>query len=148
MAQNPPEGRIVPMLVYDDAPGAIEFLQKAFGFEEQYRLDMPDGRIGHAELRLGDGVVTLASTYRELGLSAAKDLPALHCQLLVYVDDVDAHHARAFAAGATILGEPADQDYGDRNYRAIDPEGQRWIFATHVRDVAPEDMLGSGSESA
>lgn len=142
MPANPPAGmqRIVPMLVYADAPAAVEFLTRAFGFEERFRLPMPDGRIGHAELGLGDNAITLASVYEELGFASPRDLAGRHAQILCYVDDVDAHHARAREAGATIAAPPADQFYGDRTYRAVDPEGHRWIFATHVRDVAPEDL--------
>jgi PhnB protein len=141
MAQNPPEGhqRVIPYLAYEDAPGAIDFLCNAFGFEERMRLPMPDGRIGHAELGLGDNVLMLASAYEEMGLQSPRHLPAVCAQMLCYVDDVDAHHQRAKAAGATIAMEPADQFYGDRLYRAIDPEGHRWLFATHMRDVPPEE---------
>ena len=130
---------ISPYLVYNDAPGAIEFLCKAFGFEERYRLPMEDGRIGHAELVRGDDVVMLASAYPEMGLASPRDLPAVHCQLHCYVEDVDAHYARAKSAGATVIAEPKDEGYGDRTYRAVDPEGHRWLFATHLGDVAPED---------
>jgi PhnB protein len=142
MVKNPPEGtpRILPMLTYADAPAAIEFLSKAFGFEQRYRLDMPDGRVGHAELALEGGVVALASEFEGFGVSPAK-LDGHHAALFVYVDDVDAHFARARDEGATIAAEPADQFYGDRTYRAIDPEGHRWIFGTHVRDVPPEEMI-------
>ena len=82
MAQNPPGGtqRVIPMLVYSDAPAAIEFLCKAFGFEERYRLEMDDGRIGHAEIGVQDNVVMLASVYPELGMASPQDLPAYHSQ--------------------------------------------------------------------
>jgi PhnB protein len=138
-----PSQRIVPMLAYRDAPAAIEFLCKAFGFEERYRMKMDDGRVGHAELAYQDHVVTLASVYDELGFASPQELSGIHCSLLCYVDDVDAHYRRALEAGATVIGEPTDQPHGDRSYRALDPEGGRWIFATRLRDVAPEDMLKS-----
>ncbi|MGH0034679.1 MAG: VOC family protein [Myxococcota bacterium] len=140
-ASNPPQGcqRVIPYLAYEDAPAAIEFLCRAFGFEERTRLAMPDGRIGHAELGLGDNALMLASVYEEMGLQSPRHLPAVCGQLLCYVDDVDAHHARAKAAGATIAMEPEDQFYGDRLYRALDPEGHHWMFATHLRDVPRED---------
>ncbi len=143
MPQNPPEGcqRLIPYLTYADAPAAIEFLCKAFGFAEKMRFPMPDGKIGHAELSLDDNVVFLASVYEELGFQSPRDLGAVTSQTMVYVDDVDAHHARAASAGATISARLEDQFYGDRTYRAIDPEGHRWIFATHVRDVPPEEMV-------
>ena len=125
-----------PMLVYADAPAAIEFLRKAFGFEERFRMDMPDGSVGHAELGLGDAVVMLASEWHVGGVVSPLRLPAVHAQIHVFVDDVDAHFARAYAGGATIAAGPADQDHGTRSYRAIDPEGHRWIFATPLRSEA------------
>ena len=142
MTQNPPAGcqRVIPMLSYADAPAAIDFLCRAFGFEERSRMPMPDGRIGHAEVGYQDNVVMLASEYPEMGLASPQNVSTRHCQLMCYVDDVDAHHARAREAGATVVAEPEDQFYGDRVYRAVDPEGHRWLFATHLRDIAPEDM--------
>jgi uncharacterized glyoxalase superfamily protein PhnB len=128
--------RIVPYLSYADAPAAIEFLCRAFGFEEGFRLEMGDGRIGHAELTLGGNVLMLASTYPEMGLQSPAELPALHSQLQIDVDDVDAHHARAREAGATIAAEPEDQFYGARTYRAVDLEGHVWTFSSQVRDVS------------
>jgi uncharacterized glyoxalase superfamily protein PhnB len=122
--------RLVPMLVYDDAPAALDFLCRAFGFAERFRMDMPDGTIGHAEVDLDGHVVMLATTWRAGGMASPLELPAKHCQILCYVDDVDAHHARARAAGATIVNQPTDQEHGHRSYRALDPEGHRWIFAT------------------
>ncbi len=141
MTRNPPEGmqRITPTLCYADAPAAIDFLQRAFGFHTRERLDMEDGRVGHAELGLEGGVIMLASLWPEMGFASPRDLTGVHGQTYCFVDDVDAHHARARAAGATIVAEPADQFYGARMYRAVDPEGHRWIFATQVRDVARED---------
>jgi uncharacterized glyoxalase superfamily protein PhnB len=128
--------RFTPMLVYADAKAAIEFLVKAFGFDTRFRMDMPDGGVGHAELGFGDDVVMLASEWEAGGVVSPLRLPALHAQIHVSVDDVDAHFARARAAGATIAAEPADQEYGARTYRAIDPEGQRWIFSA---PLAPEE---------
>ncbi|MGH7288291.1 MAG: VOC family protein [Myxococcota bacterium] len=120
--------RFTPMLVYADAPAALEFLTKAFGFEVRFRMDMPDGSVGHAELGIGDEVVMLASEWPAGGVVSPLQLPAVHAQIYVRIDDVDAHHARARAEGATIAAEPADQEHGERTYRAIDPEGHRWIF--------------------
>jgi uncharacterized glyoxalase superfamily protein PhnB len=120
------------MLVYADAAAAIEFLTRAFGFELRFRMDMPDGSVGHAELGLGEEVVMLASEWPAGGVVSPLRLPALHAQIHVRVEDVDAHFARASEAGATIATEPADQEYGERSYRAIDPEGQRWIFGAPI----------------
>jgi PhnB protein len=137
MVKNPPEGtqRIVPYIICADAPRALEFLCRAFGFVELFRMPMPDGRIGHAEIGYQDNRVMLASEHPEIGMVSPKSLPARHGQLLCYVDDVDAHYARAVAAGATVVQEPTDKPYGDRSYEAVDPDGHRWTFATHVRDV-------------
>jgi PhnB protein len=121
------------MLPYADAAAAIAFLCRAFGFEERFRFDMPDGRVGHAELALGDDVVMVASVWREGGLASPLELPALHAQLYCRVDDVDAHFARARTAGATLVGAPEDQEHGMRTYRALDPEGHRWVFAGPLR---------------
>ena len=137
----PPDAqRIIPALSYDDAPAAIEFLCRAFGFQEALCLEMPDGSIGHAELTLHGNTLMLASAYPAGGLGGPRDLPHLHSFVSVYVDDVDAHHARAVAAGATITEEPADQFYGDRVYRAKDPEGQRWSFHERIREVSDAEM--------
>ena len=127
------------MLAYADAPAAIEFLRDAFGFEARERFDMEDGRVGHAELVLEGGVIRLASLWPEMGFASPRDLTGVHGQTHCFVDDVDAHYARARAAGATIVTEPADEFYGARMYRAIDPEGHRWTFATQVRDVPREE---------
>lgn len=128
--------RFTPMLVYADAPAALAFLVEAFGFVERFRMDMPDGSVGHAELGLGDEVVMVASEWQVGGVVSPLRLPALHAQIFVRVDDVDAHFAHARAAGATIATEPADQEYGERTYRAIDPEGQRWIFGAPIAGAA------------
>ena len=120
--------RITPMLSYADASGAIAFLCAAFGFEQEYRMDMPDGSVGHAELSLGGDRIMLASEWGPAGLVSPRALDGLHGQLHCSVDDVDAHYRNAREAGATIVGEPLDQPYGERSYRALDPEGHRWIF--------------------
>ncbi len=154
MAENPPRGaqRVTPYLAYADAPAALDFLCRAFGFEEHSRHPMPDGRIGHAELGYaGQSVVWLASVYEELGFQSPRELSGVHGQVHCYVDDVDAHCARAREAGATVVAEPEDTPYGDRSYRAVDPEGHRWIFSSHVRNAAPEDPespAAAGSTSA
>ncbi len=148
MLRNPPEGaqRATPYLAYSDAPAALDFLCRAFGFDESFRFPMEDGKIGHAELTLaGETVVYLASVWTEMGFASPADLAGVHSQVHVYVEDVDAHHARAAAAGATITAAPEDQFYGDRIYRAVDPEGHRWIFATRVREVPREAWPAAGA---
>src|SRR5262245_50411760 len=129
--------RVIPMLAYRDARAAIEFLCSAFGFREQFRMEMADGRIGHAEIAPDAQRVMLAS--ETLGfLMSPLSVGGVHAQLLCYVDDVDAHFAAARSAGATLIGAPEDQSHGDRSYRALDPEGHRWIFATPLAAAAAE----------
>ena len=122
----------IPMLAYDDAPAAMRFLCEALGFEEQFRMEMDDGTIGHAELALEGLQVMVATTWEAGGLSTPHRLGAAHTQLLCYVADVDAHYAHAKGCGATVLGEPQDEPHGARSYRLVDPEGHRWIFTQEV----------------
>ncbi|HJU80273.1 MAG TPA: VOC family protein [Acidimicrobiia bacterium] len=122
--------RIFPMLAYRDAPAALEFLTRAFGFEEKMRMEGENGSIAHAELEIGGQRLMLASAWRDAGMAPPFELPGIASQLMVQVDDVDAHFRRALEAGATVIDQPADQDYGERTYRATDPEGHRWIFAS------------------
>jgi len=144
MVANPPQNtpRISPYLYYEDVAAMLTWLAGAFGLRESFRIDGPDGKVAHAEMRLGDGVVMMGRPgvdYRN-----PRRLGGLTQSLHVYVDDVDAHFARARRAGATIVAEPADQFYGDRRYAAEDPEGHRWFFAQHVRDVSEEEMKRHG----
>ena len=144
--RNPPAGRqrVIPMLNYADAPAAIDFLVRAFGFRERQVFAMKDGRIGHAELALGDNVVMLASVFPEMDQTtpaeAVKPGGGRYSQVFCYVGDVDAHHAQAQAAGARITAEPEDRFYGERHYRAEDPEGHRWIFGQPVREVPEAEI--------
>ena len=125
--------RIIPYLPYEDGDAAVDWLVKAFGFEERMRMHMPDGSLGHAELEHGGELIMLGTPpdYRSPASEGRRSDVMVH----VYVDDVDAHFAHARDAGATILEEPNDQPYGDRRYMAADPEGHVWMIATHVKDV-------------
>jgi PhnB protein len=140
MVANPPENfpRITPYLLYEDCEAALDFLSKAFGFTEETRVPGPDGKVNHAEMRLADGVIMMGHPGPEY------QNPSRHGHVsqsvYVYVDDVDKHYEQAKAVGAKIISEPQDQFYGDRNYTAEDPQGHQWNFATHTRDVAPEDI--------
>lgn len=123
-------GRIAPYLLYEDGAAAIDFLTKAFGFEEAMRMD-EEGVVNHAELRLGDDSVMLG--YPGADYRNPKHSGHYSTLVHVYVDDVDTHFERAKAAGAEIVMEPTDQEYGDRRYDAKDPEGHFWSFATTLR---------------
>ncbi len=138
MANLPPRTQgVVPYLSYKNGKGAIDFLAKAFGFEVRGVLPGPGQRVMHAELGLGDAVVYLGTPE---GYEPKRALKDRNAAVLVYVDDVDGHCARAREAGAKITSEPADMFYGDRVYNATDLEGQMWFFHTHLRDVSPEEM--------
>jgi uncharacterized glyoxalase superfamily protein PhnB len=139
MPTNTSSPTVIPMIAYEDASAALEWLAKAFGFRERTRITMPDGSIGHAEMEVGDdGVIMLAEpdphyegparharTCEAAGKWSA--VPYIIDGVLVYVDDVDAHFNQADEAGATILSEPEDTGHG-RSYRAADLEGHRWMF--------------------
>ena len=127
--------RIVPALTYADAPAAIAWLCRVFGFEEVRRMEVGDGRIGNAALSFNGEQIMLASPFDEAGTKSPRELAALHQQITVYVDDVDAHYARARGEGADILAEPADQFWGARNYWVEDLEGHRWTFQQQLRQV-------------
>jgi len=145
MVRNPPAHfpRVTPYLLYEDVPGALDWLSKAFGFTERLRFTGADGTVNHAEMQLGDGVIMMGDAgdaYRN-----PKRVGAVTVQIHVYVDDVDAHFERAKAAGAEIRRELRDEEYGDRRYDAYDLEGHLWSFAEHVKDVQPENW---GAEPA
>lgn len=125
---------VTPYLVAEDAPRLIDFLVEAFGAVERMRMPMPDGGIGHAEVEIAGAAVMLGS-------ASPPDFPPVAAQLHLYVEDADAVHARAVAAGATAIAEPADQFYGDRLGRIADPAGNVWTIATHIEDVTPEQMM-------
>ena len=123
----------IPFLRYDDAPAAIEFLKNAFGFEEKLVVPGEDGRIAHAELTFGRGMVMLGSTVRDddFGMRSPKELGGANQGVYVVVDDPDALHERARRAGADVPQELTDQDYGSREFVARDPEGNIWSFGTY-----------------
>jgi uncharacterized glyoxalase superfamily protein PhnB len=143
MQKPPPPGwpRISSALFYDDAPQAIDFLCRAFGFTVRLRVDRPDGGVQHSELELDGGLVMLSSTgdgARPRQSSPRARGGAVTPSLCVHVDDAAAHCARARAAGAAIAQEPTTNDHGpdywtDRSYEAVDLEGHRWWFIERVR---------------
>lgn len=129
----PPQyGSLTPYLVLPNCSAAIEFYKTAFGAEEIMRMPMPDGSIGHAELKIGDSILMLAS-----GNSEWPQTSALTC---LYVEDCDAVFNRAVAAGAKVLEPLSDKFYGDRAGSIMDPFGQRWSIMTHKEDLSPEEM--------
>ncbi len=129
-----------PYLCVKGAAGAIEFYTKAFGATERMRLGAPGGKIGHAELEIGGGLIMLADEHPEMGFRSPDSLGGSPVVLHIYVEDVDAFCDRAVRAGATVIRAVADQFYGDRSGQLRDPFGHVWSVATHTEDVTPEEM--------
>ncbi|HTV81558.1 MAG TPA: VOC family protein [Acidobacteriaceae bacterium] len=135
-----------PYLHVRGAAQAIQFCQRAFGATEIMRFPQPDGKIGHAELRIGDSVIMLADEAPERGIRSPADLGGSAVSLMFCTEDCDAVYRRAIAAGAKSLREPADQFYGDRSAGVEDPFGFQWWFATHIRDMSVEEMKRAATE--
>ncbi|MGW1839442.1 VOC family protein [Streptomyces sp. BBFR2] len=131
MPDTPQHPTLFPTLLYRDAPAAIRFLTEAFGFTEEAVYRGEDGAVVHAELSYGNGRVMLGSKGHGGAFDAAM-AGAGPSGVYVVVEDVDAHHARARAAGAEVLMEPRDQEYGSRDYMARDAEGNVWSFGTYA----------------
>jgi PhnB protein len=131
---------VTPYLVVKDAARAIEFYKAAFGAIELTRLPAPNGRIGHAEIKIGNSLIMLADEHPEIGARSPDALGGSPVSLLLYVEDVDAVARRAVAGGARLLCPLKDQFYGDRSGTLVDPFGHQWQVATHVEDLEPEEM--------
>ena len=129
-----------PYLSVKDATRAIEFYKRAFGAREVMQMRQPDGRVGHAELRIGDAPIMLADEFPEINFRSPQSLGGTPVNILIYVNDVDALVDQATAAGAKLLRPVEDQFYGGRVGVIEDPFGHSWSFATHIEDVSPEEM--------
>ncbi|MBM3111256.1 VOC family protein [Pseudomonas sp. P66] len=144
MAVKPiPEGQhsITPYLGIKDAGKAIEFYKAAFGAVEMFRLESPDGRIGHAELKIGDSSLMLADPCdMDGGLTNSQSLNGAAIGLHLYVEDVDTRFAQALKAGATQVRAVENQFYGDRSGTLKDPFGNLWFVSSHVEDVSVEEI--------
>jgi uncharacterized glyoxalase superfamily protein PhnB len=127
----PISSNIYPTLTYDDANAAIDWLCRVFGFTRRLVVPGPDGTVVHSELSLGPGVIMVSSPKPDAGRVSPRSLPAVHGALCVQVDDPDSHFARATEAGAEILRELKDEEYGSRGYMVKDPEGNHWYFGTY-----------------
>ncbi len=131
---------VTPYLVCRGAAKAIDYYKSVFGAEEVMRMPAPGGRVGHAELRIGDSVVMLADENPEVGARSPESVGGTPVSLMVYVADVDATYKKALAGGAREIRALANQFYGDRSGTITDPFGHQWTIATHVEDVSPEEM--------
>ena len=137
-----PEGyhTATPYLAVDDAAEALEYYKKAFGAKERGRMEAPDGKIGHAEIQIGDSLVMLSDPFPQASTRTPKELGGTTASVFLYVENVDAFVQRAVDAGATVSMEVADQFWGDRFGTITDPFGHSWSVATHIEDVPPEEM--------
>lgn len=141
-----PEGyhTLTPYLVVRDAARAIEFYKRAFGAKEKGRMASPDGKIMHAELRIGDSIVMLSDEFPGTKCQSPQALGGASGGLFIYVEDVDAAFRRAVDAGATVDMPVADMFWGDRYGKLIDPFGHQWSLATHKQDLTAEEVRKAG----
>ena len=137
-----PDGypRVTPYLHVDGASKAIEFYRTVFGAKERMRMAGPDGRIGHAELEIGNSMIMVADEHPDMNIRGPKSVGGTPVTVLVYVEDVDRAFERALKAGAKELRPVENQFYGDRSGQFEDPFGHHWNVATHVEDVPPDEM--------
>jgi len=137
-----PEGypQVTPYLIVDDASAAIDFYSNVFGAKERVRMPAPEGKIGHAELQLGDSLIMLADEFPDMGNRSPRSVGGSPVTVSVYTEDVDDVHERALKAGAKELRPVENQFYGDRAGQFEDPFGHRWSVATHVEDVPADEM--------
>ena len=137
MSEFPKGQTFTPALCYKDASAALDWLERAFGFERSMVITDDEGNLGHSEMRFEDGVIMIGSEWADYTAApcstGGKNSQNVHVQLN---EDVDAHCARSSAAGAEIVRPPEDQFYGDRTYSARDPEGHVWTFGQKIRDVS------------
>ena len=145
MANKPkpiPEGyhTATPYLYIRGAANAIDFYKKAFGAVELFRMGRPDGKIGHAEIKIGDSPIMLADENAEMGATSPQTIGGTPFSIMIYVEDVDSVFNQAISAGAEQIRPVADQFYGDRTGGLKDPFGFQWWVATHIEDVPPEEM--------
>jgi len=138
---------ITPYLVVNDAKRAIEFYQHAFGAQEIVKMDGPNGKIMHAELKIGDSMLMLADENPASGSTSPKTLRGTAAGIMLYVDNVDNVFKQAVSAGAKADQQPSDMFWGDRYGKLTDPFGHSWSVATHIEDVPPQEMAKRAKEA-
>ena len=129
-----------PYLIVDGAARALEFYQQAFGATELFRMAAPDGRVGHAEIQIGDSRLMLADEFPEMGARGPLSIGGTPVGLMLYVADCDAMFARAVSLGAKVIEPLKDHFYGDRSGTMLDPFGHKWTLATHTEDLSKEEL--------
>lgn len=132
---------LTPYLIVRGGKAALEFYKKAFGATEVLRLDMPDGSLAHAEMKIGDSIFMMGEENEEYQCRSPLKLGGTPLGLMIYVKDADAAYNQAIAAGATVLRPIKNQFYGDRSGTVTDPFGHQWTVATHVEDVPHEELM-------
>lgn len=137
---------LTPSLIISGATEAIEFYKKAFGAQEVFRMPTPDGKIAHAEIKIGDSTVFICDEFKEMGAKSPHTLGGTPASFCLYVEDADAGFARAVEAGATPLMPVEEAFWGDRFGMVTDPFGHAWAFATHVKDLTPEEVARASAE--
>ena len=144
-----PEGyhTVTPYLTVRNAARAIDFYKRAFGAREVTRMEGPQGKIGHAELKIGDSMIMLADEMPGMGNRSPESLGGSCSGLFLYVENVDSVYDQAVSAGAKPDQRPADMFWGDRYGKLTDPFGHSWSVATHKEDVAPEEMRKRAQEA-
>jgi PhnB protein len=135
-----PEGyhSVTPYLIIKGATQALEYYKKAFGATELFRMPAPDGKIGHAEIKIGDSIIMVSDEYPEMGFKGPQGGSPVG--LMIYVPDVDTQFKKAIDAGGKVMKPLQDQFYGDRSGTLTDPFGHVWTISTHKEDVSPEEM--------
>lgn len=148
MVKPIPQGHhsITPYLIIKGASQAIDFYKRAFGATEDMRMASPDGKVGHAELSVGDSKIMLADEHPEMGHRSPQSIGGTGVSMMLYLEKVDEVFKRAIAAGAKELQPVKDQFYGDRSGTLQDPFGHVWTVATHVEDVPPDEMRRRAQE--
>jgi len=142
MTKPIPDGyhSVTPYLIINGATAALDYYTRAFGAVELFRMPAPEGKIGHAEIKIGDSPIMLADEVPEMGYKSPQSLGGSPVSIMIYVDDVDTVFNRAIAAGGKEQRPVKDQFYGDRSGTLEDPFGHIWHVATHKEDVSPEEM--------
>jgi PhnB protein len=137
-----PEGyhTATPYLIINGAAAALRFYKNAFGATELFRMDAPGGKIGHAEIKIGDSPIMLADEHPDMGYRGPQAIGGTPVSIMLYVEDVDAVFNRTVAAGAKVKQPVKDQFYGDRSGTLEDPFGHVWTIATHKEDLTPEEI--------
>ncbi|ABS77015.1 VOC family protein [Coxiella burnetii] len=137
---------ITPYLFVNEATKAIEYYKKAFGAEEEMRMEMPGGKIGHAELKIGDSKIMLADEFPEMGARSPRTYGGSPVTIHLYVEDVDKTAQRAVNAGGKLKGKVENQFYGDRSGTLEDPFGHTWNISTHIEDLSDEEIRKRAAE--